>query len=230
MKTIGMIGGMSWESSVTYYQTVNRAVKERLGGFHSARCLLYSVDFHEIEACQARGDWERSADILSEAALSLERGGADFIIICTNTMHKVFDRIQERVSIPMLHIAEVTADELAENGIDTVGLVGTKYTMEQDFYKEKLIERGIKVIVPGEADRERINETIYGELCLGIVSDDSRKEFLRIIDGLMEDGAQGVILGCTEIGLLVSQRDTGAKLFDTAEIHGKRAALYSIGN
>jgi aspartate racemase len=229
MKTIGMIGGMSWESSVTYYQTVNRAVKERLGGFHSAKCLLYSVDFHEIEACQARGDWERSADILSEAALSLERGGADFIIICTNTMHKVFDRIQESVSIPILHIAEVTADELAENGIDTVGLLGTKYTMEQDFYKEKLIERGIKVIVPGEADRERVNETIYRELCLGIVSDDSRKEFLRIIDGLTEDGAQGVILGCTEIGLLVSQKDTGAKLFDTAEIHGKRAVLYSIG-
>lgn len=229
MKTIGMIGGMSWESTVTYYQIINRTVKELLGGFHSAKCLLYSVDFHEIEECQANNDWEKGAEILTEAALSLERGGADFIIICTNTMHKIAGRIQERITIPILHIAEVTADELEKDGITTVALLGTKYTMEQDFYKEKLTGRGIRVVVPEEPDRERINTTIYRELCLGVVSEDSRREFLRIIGELMEKGAQGVILGCTEIGLLVKQCDTKAPLFDTAFLHGKRAALYSVG-
>lgn len=228
MKTIGMLGGMSWESTVTYYQTINRTVKEQLGGFHSAKCLLYSVDFHEIEECQASNDWKRSGEILAEAALGLERGGADFIIICTNTMHKVSDQIQKRISIPILHIAEVTADELKENGIGTVALLGTKYTMEQDFYKEKLTDRGIQVIVPDGKDREFINTAIYQELCMGIISDESRKEFLRMIDELTGKGAQGVILGCTEIGLLVKQSDTKAPLFDTAYIHGKRAALYSL--
>lgn len=229
MKTIGMIGGMSWESSVTYYQIINRTIKEKLGGFHSAKCLLYSVDFHEIEECQSRGDWERSADILAEAAVSLERGGAEFIIICTNTMHKVVDRIQERISIPILHIAEVTADELLRQKIGTVALLGTKYTMEQDFYKEKLTGRGIRVMIPEAEDRERINNVIYNELCLGIVSDRSKRDFMRIIDGLLKKGAEGVILGCTEIGLLVDQSDMDAPLFDTTLIHGRRAALHAVG-
>lgn len=229
MKTIGMIGGMSWESTVTYYQIINRTVKEQLGGFHSARCLLYSVDFHEIEECQSRGDWERSADILAGAAVSLERGGADFIIICTNTMHKIADRIQERISIPILHIAEVTAEELLEQKIGTVALLGTKYTMEQDFYKDKLTGRGIRVMVPGAEDRERINDIIYNELCLGTISVESKRRLLHIIEELVGKGAQGVILGCTEIGLLVNQDDTEATLFDTTQIHGRRAALYSIG-
>lgn len=228
MKTIGMIGGMSWESTVTYYQVINETVKEKLGGFHSAKCLLYSVDFHEIEECQNRGDWERSADILAEAAASLEKGGADFIVICTNTMHKVAGRIQERISIPILHIAEVTADELLNQEIETVALLGTKYTMEQDFYKERLTGRGIRVIVPESEEREFINHVIYDELCLGTVSDESRREFLRIIGGLVRKGARGVILGCTEIGLLVSQKDTDVPLYDTTLIHGRRAALHAL--
>jgi len=229
MKTIGLIGGMSWESTVTYYQIVNRTIQEELGGFHSAKCLLYSVDFHEIEECQSRGDWEKSADILAEAAASLERGGAEFIVICTNTMHKVADQIRKRVYVPILHIAEVTAGELLNQKIGTVALLGTKYTMEQDFYKEKLIASGIKVIVPEAEDRELINTTIYQELCMGVISEGSKRAFLRIIGGLMEKGAQGVILGCTEIGLLVKQEDTKAPLFDTTLIHAKRAALDSIG-
>ena len=229
MKTIGMIGGMSWESTVTYYQVINETVKEKLGGFHSAKCLLYSVDFHEIEECQSNGDWERSADILAEAASNLERGGADFIVICTNTMHKVADRIQERISIPILHIAEVTADELLEQKIGTVALLGTKYTMGQDFYKNKLTGRGIRVMIPEAEDRERINDIIYNELCLGVVSDGSKKEVLRIIGELIGKGAGGVILGCTEIGLLVNQNDTEAPLYDTTLIHGRRAALYALG-
>lgn len=230
MKTIGLIGGMSWESTVTYYRVINEMIKEKLGGFHSAKCLLYSVDFQEIEECQTSNNWERSADILSNAALSLEKGGAEFIIICTNTMHKVADQIQSRISIPILHIAEVIAEELKENHIDKVALLGTKYTMEQDFYKDRLIRNGITVMIPEEQDRERINTIIFRELCLGIISAESKKEYLRIIDDMMTQGARGIILGCTEIGLLINQEDTNAPLFDTTVIHGKRAALYSIGN
>lgn len=229
VKTIGMIGGMSWESTVTYYQVINETIKEHLGGFHSAKCLLYSVDFHEIEACLTGGNWDRGAEILTDAARRLELGGADFIIICTNTLHKVADKIQDGISVPILHIAEVTAEELKEHHIEKVALLGTKYTMEQDFYKDRLRSNDISVIVPGEQDRERINTIIFQELCLGGVSEDSRKEYLRIIDELMKQGAQGVILGCTEIGLLINQSDTEAPLFDTTVIHGKRAALYSIG-
>lgn len=220
---------MSWESTVTYYKVINEAIKEKLGGYHSAKCLLYSVDFHEIEECQSNGDWERSFDILAEAALSLERGGAEFIIICTNTMHKVADRIQERITIPILHIAEVTAAELKQGYINKVALLGTKYTMEQDFYKDRLTANGITVVVPGDKDRELVNRIIYQELCLGVISNDSKREYLRIIGELMKEGAQGVILGCTEIGLLVNQNDTDAPLYDTTFIHAKRAALYAIG-
>ncbi len=228
MKTIGMIGGMSWESTVTYYQVINEIIKEKLGGFHSAKCLLYSVDFHEIEECLSSSNWERGAALLSDAAIRLERGGADFIIICTNTLHKVVEKVQEKISIPILHIAEVTSEELIENKIDKVALLGTKYTMEQDFYKNRLVNNGIEVMIPREADREKINTIIFKELCLGIVSQRSKEEYLRIIDDLMKQGAQGIILGCTEIGLLINQSDTDAPLFDTTYIHGKRAALYSI--
>ncbi|MDI9480425.1 MAG: aspartate/glutamate racemase family protein [Syntrophomonadaceae bacterium] len=228
MKTIGLIGGMSWESTVTYYQIINTVVKEQLGGFHSAQCLLYSVDFHEIEECQSNGDWEKGAAILADAARRLERGGADFIAICTNTMHKVADSVQEAVSIPLLHIADATVQELQKNHIATAALLGTQYTMEQDFYKSKLHQAGLKVIVPEEDDRKTINYIIYNELCSGIIKENSRQSVLRIISELAEEGAQGIILGCTEIGLLVHQKDTAVPLFDTALIHAQRAALYAL--
>lgn len=228
MKTIGLIGGMSWESTVTYYQIINQTIKEKLGGFHSAKCLLYSVDFAEIEKCQASGEWEKSGDILAEAAISIEKAGADFIVICTNTMHKVVPQIQAKISVPVIHIAEATADVLKENGITKVALLGTKYTMIQDFYKSKLIDRGIEVLIPGDTDIEIVNSVIYDELCLGIISEKSRTECLRIVDGLAQKDAQGVILGCTEIGLLLKQSDTSIPLFDTAFIHATKAALTSI--
>lgn len=228
MKTIGFIGGMSWESTVTYYQIANTVVKEKLGGLHSAKCFLYSVDFEEIEKCQAEGNWEKSAEILAEAAANLEKAGADFIVICTNTMHKVAPHIQEKINIPILHIADATADELIKNGIKKIALLGTKYTMEQDFYKAKLIEKGLQVIIPDDEDRVTVNDTIYHELCLGIISETSKKKFLDIIQKMKEKGAEGVILGCTEIGLLVKQADTDVMLFDTTLIHGERAALKAI--
>lgn len=230
MRTIGLIGGMSWESTVTYYQLINRLVQERLGGFHSARCLLYSVDFHDIEACQSAGDWDRSGELLAEAARGLERAGADCVLICTNTMHKVADAVSAATRLPLLHIAELTADELDAAGVSTVGLLGTRYTMEQAFYKRKLEDRGITVLVPGEADRAFVNDVIFNELCLGTVSEASRRAFAAIIAGLAERGAQGVILGCTEIGLLVRPQDTPVRLFDTTEIHARRAALYALGD
>ncbi|HOQ09750.1 MAG TPA: aspartate/glutamate racemase family protein [Syntrophomonadaceae bacterium] len=228
MKTIGLLGGMSWESTVTYYQIINTVIKEKLGGFHSARCLLYSVDFHEIEACQSRGEWEKSAVILADAAQRLERAGADFIVICTNTMHKVAPQVQDAVSIPLLHIAEATAQELKKSHIDKVGLLGTIYTMEQDFYKAKLQEAGIEVLIPEEEDRQRVNYIIFQELCLGVLDDNSRQTLLAVIDKLAQQGAQGIVLGCTEIGLLVQQQDTDLPLFDTALIHAQKAALYSL--
>lgn len=228
MKTIGLIGGMSWESTVTYYKLINETVKEKLGGFHSAKILLYSVDFAEIEECQAQGEWDQSAAILAHAAKSLEKAGADFIIICTNTMHKVAPQIQMQIQIPIVHIADATADVLEQNGIKKVALLGTKYTMTQDFYKEKLITRGIAVIIPDAHDVELVNHVIYDELCLGIRSDESRKEYVRIIEELKSKGAEGVILGCTEIGLLIHQKDSSLPVFDTTQIHAQKAALRSI--
>ena len=230
MKTIGLIGSMSWESTVTYYKIVNEVIKERLGGLHSAKVLLYSVDFQEIEACQAKGEWDKSADILTEAAMNLERAGADFIVICTNTMHKVASQIQAKIGIPILHIAEATAQELIEHQIDKVALLGTKYTMKQDFYKEKLIEAGIEVLIPEDEDVEVVNHIIYDELCLGIISQESREQYLQIIEKLKERGAQGVILGCTEIGLLIKQEDTSLPVFDTTQIHGTKAALLALAD
>lgn len=228
MKTIGLIGGMSWESTVTYYQLVNEVVKSELGGLHSAKVVLYSVDFQEIEDCQANGDWDKSAEILSEAAKNLEKAGADFIVICTNTMHKVVKSIQKEIHIPILHIAEATAEKLIENKISKVALLGTKYTMQQDFYKEKLIERGIEVVIPNEQDIQIINRIIYEELCLGIISMESKEEYIRIIEKLEKNGAKGVILGCTEIGLLIQQQDIKIPVFDTTQIHATKAAKFAI--
>ena len=228
LKTIGLIGGMSWESTVTYYKIINETVKEKLGGLHSAKCILYSVDFQEIEECQANGNWEKSGEILGEAAYNLEKAGADFIVICKNTMHKVVNQIKEKISIPILHIAEMTAEKILEKGLKNIALLGTKYTMEQDFYKSKLIEKGINVIIPDKNDIEIINEVIYDELCLGIINSNSKKKFLEIVDKLRNKGAEGIILGCTEIGLLIKNEDTDVPLFDTAIIHAEQAAMYSI--
>ncbi len=228
MKTIGLLGGMSWESTVTYYQLLNETIKERLGGLHSAKILLYSVDFEEIEACQSSGDWDRSARILGDAALGLERAGADMILICTNTMHKVAPQIQARLHVPLLHIADATADALEKAGVSKVALLGTKYTMCQDFYKSRLIDRGFTVLIPDGTDVELVNHVIFDELCLGVLKPESKAEFLRIIGDLAAQGAQGVILGCTEIGLLISQADTDLPVFDTTLIHAKRAAELAL--
>ena len=228
MKIIGLIGGMSWESTVTYYKIINETVKEKLGGLHSAKCILYSIDFQEIEECQANGNWEKSGEILGEAANNLEKAGADFIVICTNTMHKVINQIKEKISIPILHIAEMTAEKILEKGLKNIALLGTKYTMEQDFYKSKLIEKGINVIIPDKNDIEIINKVIYDELCLGTINSNSKKKFLEIVDKLRSKGAEGIILGCIEIGLLIKNEDTDVPLFDTAVIHAEEAAIYSI--
>lgn len=228
MKTIGLIGGMSWESTVTYYQILNETVKQQLGGLHSAKILLYSVDFAQIEAFQAEGLWDESAEVLAQAAENLEKAGADFLLICTNTMHKVAPQVQQRISIPLLHIAEATADALKEAGISKVGLLGTKYTMTQDFYKAKLLSAGIDVVIPGDTGVELVNRVIYEELCLGIVKDESRQQFADVISDLKNRGAQGVILGCTEIGLLISQADSVLPVFDTTQIHAEKAALLAM--
>jgi aspartate racemase len=228
MKTIGMIGGMSWESTVTYYQIINRTIKQQLGGLHSAKCMLYSVDFAEIEAQQAAGEWEKSGKALADAAIKLEKAGADFIVICTNTMHKVVPAIESAVRLPVLHIADATAEELVAGGIDTVALLGTKYTMIQDFYRLCLEKRGINVLIPDAADIEVVNSVIYNELCLGIISEESKAEYLRILDSLKKRGAQGAVLGCTEIGLLVGQNDTEIPLYDTVMIHATKAAMMAL--
>ncbi|MFV0467064.1 MAG: aspartate/glutamate racemase family protein [Lachnospiraceae bacterium] len=228
MKTIGLIGGMSWESTVTYYQIINETVKSQLGGLHSAKLLLYSVDFAEIEECQVKGEWNRSADILSDAAQKLEKAGADFIVICTNTMHKVSYQIQKKINIPILHIADSTAEKLKENDIHTVALLGTKYTMIQDFYKERIEKYGIRVIIPDDKDIELINNVIYEELCLGIIDEEAKSEFIRVINSMKKQGAEGVILGCTEIGLLIHQSDSMLPVFDTAQIHAHNAAMMGI--
>jgi aspartate racemase len=228
MKTVGLIGGMSWESTVTYYQIINTCVKERLGGFHSAKCVLYSVDFAEIEARMARGAWDEAAKILGDAAVSLARAGADFILICTNTLHKVFDQVASRVSVPLLHIAGAAADALNARGVHTVALLGTKYTMRQDFYRERLVQRGLSVLVPDEADMDEVDRIIFDELCLGKISEESRRTYVRIIDKLAARGAQAALLGCTEIGLLVRPEDSETPLFDTAVIHARRAAELAL--
>ena len=228
MKVLGLIGGMSFESTITYYQVINETVKRELGGLHSAKCILYSVDFDEIERYQASGEWAKSGEVLADAAKALERAGADLIVICTNTMHKVAPDIAKAIDIPILHIADMTALELKKADIHRVGLLGTKYTMTQDFYKDVLIAKGIDVLVPDQKDIEVVNDVIYNELCLGIIKDISKEKYLKIIDKLVQKGAEGIILGCTEIGLLIKQGDTDIPLFDTTLIHAQKAALIAL--
>jgi len=228
MKTIGLIGGMSWESSAEYYRLINEEVKQRLGGLHSAKCVLYSVDFDEIEICQRNGEWEKAGQILADAAYRLQLAGADFIVICTNTMHKVVDQIQARINIQLLHIADIAAQKVLSCGIKTVGLLGTQYTMEQNFYKSRLEARGIKVLIPKESDRVIVNTVIYNELCLGKIVEESRAKFKRIIEDLTEQGAEGIILGCTEIGLLVKPEDSTVPLFDTTLLHALGAVDFAL--
>ena len=228
MKTIGLIGGMSWESTTSYYQIINETIKKELGGLHSAKILLYSVDFAEIEHYQAVGDWDKSGQLLADIAQRLQQAGADFIVICTNTMHKVAPQIQEKITIPILHIAQATAQALLADGIQKVGLLGTKYTMTQDFYKEKLIESGLEVLIPDQAGITEVNRIIYDELCLGNIKESSKQTYLAVIDDLKKAGAEAVILGCTEIGLLVKQFDTDLPLYDTTVIHAEKAAERAI--
>ena len=223
MKTIGLIGGMSWESTVTYYQLINEGIKNALGGLHSAKVLLYSVDFFEVEAQMSRGEWDNAADLLGGVAARLEQAGADMILICTNTLHKVAPQVQSRIRVPLVHIAEAAAEALVARGISRVGLLGTKYTMTLDFYRDKLIERGIEVLIPEGDDIDLVNRVIFDELCLGVVKEDSRAEYLRVIESLQKRGAQGILLGCTELGLIVSSADVSLPLFDTTEIHAKKA-------
>ena len=229
MKTIGLLGGMSWESTVGYYRAINEGVKNSLGGLHSAKIILHSVDFDPIEKLQHKGDWEGTAKILSEAALSIQAAGADFLLICTNTMHKVAPEIEKAVQIPLLHIADATAELLINRGIKTVGLLGTAFTMEHDFYKGRLTRRyGLKVLVPDDADRSIVHNVIYQELCLGQTIESSKAEYIRIIEHLSNQGAEVVILGCTEIGMLVNQTDTNVELCDTTAIHAAKAVEYAI--
>ncbi|MBY8914937.1 aspartate/glutamate racemase family protein [Bacillus sp. YC2] len=228
MKTIGLIGGMSWESSAEYYRIINEEIKKKLGGLHSAKCLLYSVDFKEIEHYQSVGAWDKAGEALGEVARSLEKAGADFIVICTNTMHKVLGFIQEMITIPILHIADATAEQIIRQGIRSVGLLGTKYTMEQDFYKSRIESHDINVIVPNDDERELINHIIYQELCLGEIKQSSKNIYKKIANNLVDRGAEGIILGCTEIGLLVKVEDSEVPLFDTTLIHAQKAVNKSL--
>ena len=229
MKTVGLLGGMSWESSVGYYRAINEGIKASLGGLHSAKIAMYSVDFDPIEKLQHDGDWEGTAKILSEAATNVQNAGADFLLICTNTMHKVAPQIEKAIDIPLLHIADATAEVLVKKGVKTVGLLGTAFTMEQEFYKGRLNENyGLTVLVPNEADRKIVHNVIYKELCLGNSLPASKIEYLRIIQSLANQGAEAVILGCTEIGMLVDQTDTEITLLDTTYIHAQKAVELAI--
>lgn len=224
MKTIGLLGGMSWESTALYYQWINELVKEKLGGLHSARIAMVSVDFQEIEELQHKDKWDESGEILSVAAQSIEAAGADFLVICTNTMHKVAPQIEDAIEIPLLHIADATAEEIKKQEMKTVGLLGTRFTMEQEFYAGRLQKRhGLKVLIPSKEDRETIHRVIYDELVLGKVKEQSRQEYLRIMNKLKEEGAEGVIEGCTEIVMLVEQKHTEIPLFDTTALHARKA-------
>ncbi|TVR05516.1 MAG: aspartate/glutamate racemase family protein [Spirochaetaceae bacterium] len=230
MRTIGLIGGMSWESTLEYYRLINQGVAKRLGGLHSARCLLYSVDFAEIEQLQTAGDWDTAATILADAAARLERGGADFIVLCTNTMHIVADAITAAVSVPLLHIADATADAIRAAGIRTVGLLGTRFTMEQEFYLGRLRDtHRLTVVVPEASDRELVHSVIYTELCRGEIRPQSRTDYVAVIDRMSAAGAEGIILGCTEIGLLIRPADSRLPLFDTTRIHADAAVAGALG-
>jgi len=231
MKTIGLLGGMSWESTAEYYRAINTGVKQALGGLHSAKIVLYSVDFAPIEECQKNGDWSATAEILVDAARRIQQAGADGLLICTNTMHKVAPAIELAISIPLLHIADATAEILVRDGVKTVGLLGTAFTMEQNFYKGRLVDRyGLEVIVPEQDDRQIVHDIIFDELCLGKILGSSRESYCRIVDRLAASGAEAVILGCTEIGLLIKQADTPVRLVDTTAIHAARAVAWALEN
>ena len=230
MKTIGLIGGgMSWESSIQYYRIINEATKAKPGGLHSAKCLMYSVDFAEIETLQHEGHWDEAAEILGLMAQGLEKGGADFIVLCTNTMHKIVDSLSDYAQIPFLHIADPTAEKIVEAGIRRIGLLGTRFTMEEDFYKGRLSNKfSLDVIVPDKQECDMVHRVIYEELVLGIIRDNSKKQYLQIVNHLKAQGAQGVILGCTEIGLLVREGDCTIPLFDTTRIHAEAAVEWAL--
>jgi aspartate racemase len=229
MKTIGLLGGMSWESTAHYYQLINEGVKQRLGGLHSAKIALVSVDFAPIAELQKQSNWEAAGELLAKAAVQIEQAGAEGLLICTNTMHKVADTVQTAITIPILHIADATAEALLKAGVKNVGLLGTAFTMEQDFYKGRLADQfGLNVLVPPAEERALIHQVIFQELCLGQINAASKQAYLRIIDQLVEQGAEAVILGCTEIGLLIKQSDTTVPLFDTTEIHARQAVEWSL--
>ena len=228
MKTIGLIGGMSWESTQTYYRLINQKVREQLGGLHSAKLILCSVDFSEIEALQRQDDWEGAAKILVAAAQSVQSAGADFLVICTNTMHKVAPQIEQATAMPLLHIADATAKALINDGITSVGLLGTQFTMEQAFYRERLEQKGITVIIPNDNERAVVHRIIYDELCQGIVNSESKAAYLDVVAALAARGAQAVILGCTEIGLLIQASDTQVALYDTTDIHADQAVTLAL--
>lgn len=228
MKTLGLIGGMSWESTIPYYRIINEQVKQALGGLHSAKVIIYSVDFYQIEKLQAEGDWDTAGQILGEAALSLNKAGAEVIIVCTNTMHKVAEAIEQIGGLPLLHIADATASRIHAKNLKRVGLLGTRFTMEQAFYRGRLQAQGIEVLTPNEADRAVIHRIIYEELCLGKIEPASREEYRRIIRQLEEQGAEGIIFGCTEITLLVGEEDARVPVFDTTAIHAQAAANFSL--
>lgn len=229
MKTIGLIGGMSWESSLEYYRILNETVKEKAGGLHSAKVLMYSVDFDEIEQLQHKGDWEKLTAIMVDAAQRVEKGGADLLLICTNTMHKMADEVQKSISIPLLHIADAAAEAVKKKGLKKVALLGTRFTMEGDFYKGRLKKKhDIDTIIPRENERQEVHDVLYKELCLGIIKQNSKEKYIKIIGNLISAGAEGIILGCTEIPMLIKQEDVSIPVFDTTDIHAKAAVDYVI--
>lgn len=229
MKTIGLIGGMSWESSLEYYRIINEKVKKELGGLHSAKSLMYSVDFEQIKLLQHEGKWDDLTKIMIAAAKNLEKAGADMVLICTNTMHKMANEVQDNIKLPLLHIVDATAQSIKKQNLKKIGLLGTKFTMEQEFYKNRLSEKhGLEVVIPNDSDRDLVHKIIYNELCLGNIKNTSKNEYIRIIDNLVKQGAEGIILGCTEIPLLIKQEDVSVPIFDTTTIHAESAVLEAI--
>jgi aspartate racemase len=231
MKSIGLIGGMSWESSIEYYRLINQGMRDKLGGLHSAKSVMVSVDFAEIETLQHQGRWDEAARLMVAAAQSVEKGGADFVVICTNTMHKLADDVQEHIHIPVYHIADATAQRIRAQGRHRVGLLGTRFTMEESFYKDRLIEKhGLEVLIPSPPERDMVHRVIYDELCLGQIKPASKEQYIRVMDGLVARGAEGIILGCTEISLLVGQGDSRVPLFDTTRIHALGAVEWALAS